>query len=170
MKIKIEKYCLECNEKLELKITRDIKRKKFCSRRCLGIWTAKRQPEDHMEKMRKNSCTKEANLKKSHKGSEHPRWLEDRSKLKNKRFYFEERQFILNRIEEANYKCSLTGQGGKLSVHHLDSVHLFPNKIFDESNVVVIKKEIHLKFHRKYGFQWATKEKWQNYLKANNYV
>lgn len=31
--------------------------------------------------------TKEANLKKSHKGEKHPRWIKDRSKLKTKKMY-----------------------------------------------------------------------------------
>lgn len=165
----IEKHCLECGKLLVLNNTRDIERKKFCSKECLGIWSVKRQPEDHMEKMRRLANTPEANLKKAHKGSDHPRWIKDRSKLKNKRFYFEEKQFIIERIKEADYKCALTGGGGQLSVHHLDSVHLFPEKKFDKNNMVVIKRDIHLDFHRKYGFQWATKEKWNQYLTENNY-
>ncbi|KYK22666.1 hypothetical protein AYK24_00130 [Thermoplasmatales archaeon SG8-52-4] len=167
---RIEKYCLECGKKLLLKNTRDIKRKKFCSRKCLGTWTVKRQPEDHMQKMIILANTPESNLKKSYKGSSHPRWIKDRTKLKNKRFYFEEKQFIMERIKEADYKCSLTNEGGQMSVHHLDSVHLFPKKKFDKNNTIVIKKDIHLDFHRKYGFQWATKKKWEQYLRENNYV
>jgi hypothetical protein len=120
--------------------------------------------------MREKAYTREANLKKGYKGSNHPGWIKDRTKLKQKRCHYEEKQFMQEIIKKADYKCSLTGEGGKLSVHHLDSVHLFPGKRFEKNNVIVIKKDIHLDFHKKYGFQWATKEKWQNYLMENNYV
>jgi hypothetical protein len=115
--------------------------------------------------------TPEVNLKKSHTGNKHPLWIEDRTKLKSRRGFYEEREFFKEVLSERNYKCELTGEhNNKLSVHHIDSVHLFPEKRFDRNNVIVIKKNIHMDFHKKYGFQWATKEKWEQYLKENKYA
>lgn len=38
----VEKYCAECGVALVLRCTRDIKRKRFCSRSCLGTWHGRR--------------------------------------------------------------------------------------------------------------------------------
>jgi len=110
--------------------------------------------------------TKESNLKKGHQKENHPLWIKDRSKLKQKRLNTEEKDFFKDILNERNYTCELTNiKGGKLSIHHIDSVHLYPNKKYNKDNVIVIKKEIHMDFHKKYGFQWSTKSKWETYLK-----
>lgn len=115
--------------------------------------------------------TEEANLKKGHKGKEHSLWISDRTKVKAKRCHKEELDFFKKILEDRNYKCELTGKkSNKLSVHHIDSVHLYPEKKYDESNVIVILKDIHMDFHKKHGFQWANKEKWNLYLKESNYA
>jgi len=125
----------------------------------------KNNPDKSKEIIKKIN-TPNANLKKSNKGDKHPKWISDRSLVKNGRCFYEERQFFKEVLNERGYKCELTGEvDNKLSVHHLDSVHLFPEKRFDKNNVIVIKKSIHMDFHKKYGFQWATKEKWNNYVK-----
>jgi len=134
----------------------------------LSIWSkewAQKNPNKVRENIRRAN-TPESNRKKSNKGPKHPKWISDRSKLKAKRAITEEREFFKEVLAERGYICELTGvSSNKLSVHHIDSVHLFPNKQFDKSNVIVITKDIHMDFHRKYGFQWATKEKWDNYVK-----
>lgn len=80
----------------------------------------------------------ESNKKKGHSGESHHNWIEDRSKVKQKRGSYEEKQFFKRILKERNYTCEITGNvGRKLSVHHLDSVHLYPDKIFDENNVIV---------------------------------
>ena len=66
------------------------------------------------------------------------------------------------------YTCELTGyksqQKGDLAVHHLDSVLIKPDSVIDESNVVCIKKNLHLVFHKIYG-KITTKEDWQQFVK-----
>lgn len=115
--------------------------------------------------------TPEANKKKGHKGEKHHGWIKDRSKLKPCRNQYEEKWFMREVLKERNYICELTGTiGGRLSVHHLDSVHLFPEKKFDKNNVIVIMQEFHKKFHNSYGYQWATKEKWKAFLEENKYA
>ena len=115
--------------------------------------------------------TESANGKKSHKGKSHPLWISDRSKVKATRCYKEELDFFKEVMEERGYRCELTGkQSNRLSVHHIDSVHLYPDKKFDKENVILILRDIHFDFHKKYGFQWADKSKWNSYLKENNYA
>ncbi len=82
-----------------------------------------------------------------------------------------DRWFFSEVMNDRNYTCELTNTtGGKLSVHHINSVHLFPELQFDKENVIVIKQSIHKEFHNKYGYQWATREKWNQFLEENNYV
>ena len=129
---------------------------------------AKKYNEEWVKAFVKNTTTSEVNAKKGHKGENHPQWISDRTQLKQKRCVKEERDFFKEVIQERGYRCEVTGEiGEKLSVHHLDSVHLFPEKKFDKNNVVVVKKDIHFDFHRKYGFQWATREKWIDYINKN---
>lgn len=40
-----EKECQECGKPLVIRIKRDISRKRFCSQRCLGLWSARTDPE-----------------------------------------------------------------------------------------------------------------------------
>jgi hypothetical protein len=134
----------------------------------LSIWSkewARNNPEKVAEIVR-NSNTKEANKKKGRKGPAHPKWISDRTSLKSKRCITEERNFFKEVLSERGYRCEITGKNyRKLSVHHIDSVYLFPEKIFDKNNVIVISKDIHIDFHKKYGFQWANREKWNMYVK-----
>tara|TARA_Y100000310_G_scaffold26428_1_gene25191 strand:- start:37 stop:621 length:585 start_codon:yes stop_codon:yes gene_type:complete len=129
---------------------------------------------DNPEKSRKaveQMNTEATNKKKGHLGKLNPRWINDRSKLKNKRCFYEEREFFKEVLKDRNYTCELTGvNDNKLSVHHIDSVQLYPEKMFDKDNVIVITKDIHLDFHKKMGFQGANRIKWDKYLLENNYV
>ena len=127
----------------------------------------KNNKEKSLEIIKKMN-TSEINEKKGHKKETHHKWITDRTKLKYRRFNSEEKNFTKEILKERSYKCEITNENcNKLSVHHLDSVYLFPEKIFDKNNVIVIKYEIHMDFHRKYGYRSATKEKWEDYLKNN---
>ena len=133
---------------------------------------SKKTNQEWIEAFVERTSRSEINAKKGHKKENHPNWIADRTQLKQKRMSVEEKDFFKQVLSEKGYRCEITGEiGGKLSVHHLDSVHLFLEKKFDKNNVVVVKKEIHFDFHKKYGFQWATKEKWFDYLSKNyNYA
>lgn len=165
----IVKQCERCNKVLKLNNTRDIIRKRFCSRNCSNIMTTtirwKENPEQFENLIISN---KKPNPKKAHYGSDHPLWIKDRSKVKQKRSISEERWFFSEVLQDREYKCELTGIiGGKLSVHHINSVHLFPELQFDKQNVVVIQQSIHKDFHNKCGYQWATEKKWKEYLEEH---
>lgn len=170
----IDKYCEVCNEKLTLNNSRDIKTKRFCSRKCLGIKSGelllKNNPE-HFVKMNLYACTEESNKKKGHSGENHPFWIKDRSKVKAKRYYSEEIKFIKEVIKERNFTCEVTGElGGKLSVHHLNGVSTNKDRIFDKTNVIVVKKDIHLRFHKLYGTRHVTEEMWYSFIEKKEYL
>lgn len=95
----------------------------------------------------------ESNKKKGHKGEKNPKWIKDRTKLKQYRYNTEEKWFIRDIIKERNYKCELTGNGGQLSVHHIKPVWKYSEERFNKNNCIVIKKDIHLFFHKLYGFK-----------------
>lgn len=163
----IEKKCLYCGEKLKLNNTRDIIRKNFCSRICNCTFSTKKlwENENFINKMKEIS--KKPNPKKGRSMEKHHLWIEDRTKLKSKRLNCEEKKFFKEILKERNYTCEISNDiGGKLSVHHLDSVSLFPDKIYDKNNVIVIKYEIHKEFHKEYGCRNITKEHWINYINS----
>lgn len=155
----IKKQCDECGQLLRLNNNRDIDRKRFCSRECLGLWTVQNRDNGMiLKKMHSKAYTSEANEKKSHKGENHPRWIKDRTQLKAKRFFKEERDFVKEVLKEKNYICDITKeQDRELSVHHLYGVRDRPELRFDKDNVVVIKRSFHKLFHTIYG--WGRWEK-----------
>ena len=42
--------------------------------------------------------------------------------------------------------------------------------MFVRSNVIVIKKEIHLLYHKIYGTRDVTKDKWDNFINKKEYL
>lgn len=73
------KFCKNCGEPLELKVSRDLIRKNFCSRRCNGIFRGKKAFEDPVfrEKFISSSHTLDVNMKRSEKmkRENHPLWV-----------------------------------------------------------------------------------------------
>lgn len=131
------KKCLNCGKEILLKAKRDLKRRKFCSRKCRGA------PQCN---------TPEANAKKSQKGESHPQWIKDRSKVKARRFFAEEKWFTQEALQDRDYICDITKEkGGNLSVHHLYNVAFQPELRYSKANIVVIKKSLHKLFHKIYG-------------------
>lgn len=98
----------------------------------------------------------------------HPKWIKDRCKVKQKRLMTEERMFFRKVMEERGYACELTGLRGKLSVHHIDGVWMSPERIFDRENCIVILNKIHIHFHFVYGNR-TSKLDWEEYLSTNQY-
>jgi nitrous oxidase accessory protein NosD len=71
-------------------------------------------------------------------------------------------------IAQADYTCAVTRERGcKLAVHHLYSVKSYPEKRWDDSNVIVIKKTLHDEFHQRFmgGSQRpCTPDDWERFL------
>ena len=72
MPAQVEKYCKVCSKKLILNNKRDIERKKFCSRKCLGIWMNNegkfkhsKQSKETIEKIRNTIRNQYINGRKS---------------------------------------------------------------------------------------------------------
>lgn len=106
---------------------------------------------------------------KGHKGENHPMWISDRTKLKQKRCVKEELDFFKEVIHDNNYRCKLTGLAGTLSVHHICGVWSHPQLRFSKLNCVAVSKSIHIKFHKIYGNR-STKEDWEEYVKNKEYL
>ncbi len=104
---------------------------------------------------------------KKNYGDKNGRWIQDRSKLKRKRGFAEERWFFEEVLEERNYTCEITGEkGGKLSVHHLYNFSTHPELRFEKSNVIVIKKDLHKLFHIKYSPFNNTPEQFKEFVNS----
>jgi len=84
----IVKNCESCGKLLVLKCSRDIERKRFCSRECNGSFLLKQKwkDKDFANKVKASNCTIEANKKKAkgglaHIGKKHSdEWKENQSK------------------------------------------------------------------------------------------
>jgi hypothetical protein len=100
--------------------------------------------------------------------TQHPRYKKDRTQIKAKRCFMEERYFMQEVIKERSYQCELTNNYGKLSVHHIKPVWCYPNLIFNKDNVIVILNKIHKHFHKNYGPK-ATEENWNDYVQKGGY-
>jgi endogenous inhibitor of DNA gyrase (YacG/DUF329 family) len=76
-------------------------------------------------------------------------------------------RFSLIYKKKYNMTCMLTGFVTKnpieLQPHHIISVNINPDLCFEESNLILIKKDIHKHFHHLYGNKTTDKE-WNEYL------
>ncbi len=160
-----------CRNPLIFKNRRDLTRKRFCSRTCIGIAVSQTRGREFMRRLWQKCNTPAANHKKAHPGAFHPQWIADRTLVKECRSRLEERRFIAEVLQERGYTCELTGKiGGRLSVHHINPVWSHPEQRFDRNNVIVIKRSIHQAFHRKYGAKWGDKTKWIKFVSNSEYA
>lgn len=178
-KPKGEKNCECCGKSFIIYLKRDLKRKRFCSKVCFGkinckINNLKPSPPDAKtrkkigkilsEKMKLGliskppTPTKESRKKAGLKirGKNHPRWIEDRSKLKRSRFNNSFRNegpiasWRKSIYERDNYTCQKCFQkGNKLNAHHIKSWALFPELRFEISNGITLCVTCHRKEHKK---------------------
>ena len=143
-KLRFLKLCEECKKEIPCKINRDRKRKRFCGRKCLGLWTIKHRDNDKIiRKMHLLCNTVESNKKKSHSGENHPFWIKDRSKVKF-RPRFEGREWELAVFKRDSFTCQKCGyKGRELVAHHLKPYRLFSEFRFDILNGQTLCKECH---------------------------
>lgn len=109
---------------------------------------------------------------KMHKGENHPLWIKDRNLLcEHKRnLHGNFKNFAQRYKKSRNYTCELTKETGvQLDLHHITAVCVNPDLSLVESNVILIKKEIHRKFHLQYGYQVTDKE-WIQFVVENGYI
>lgn len=129
------KKCLECQNKIFLKIKRDILRKKFCSRACSQKYRFKYDLKfRNMFLSNIWKCnTKEANAKKGHSLENHPKWIKNRTNVKG-RPRPEKTLFKNLVLKRDNYKCVWCGSGKDLIADHIKPYALYKDLRFDPSN------------------------------------
>lgn len=121
----VQKYCLWCKALLKLRNTRDIERKKFCSRGCASTYTYSIGRRD-MRKLWSKCNTPEANAKKRHVGTSHPRYIKDRSQVKYRPRY-ENTRWRTAVFERDSYTCQICFKvGGKLQADHIKPYAAYP--------------------------------------------
>ena len=87
-----------------------------------------------------------------------------KSDARQKRDSIEYLEFRKSIFKRDNYKCQITGLGGKLEMHHIESMNTHLSKALDESNVVTLHVNTHKEFHLKYGKGNNTKEQWDEFI------
>lgn len=177
-KPKGERACECCGKKIILYLQRDFKRKRFCSRTCLGKVNSKinnlTPPKPTLESRRKAAKTlstkmrlgliskppaptPESRIKAGLKmrGENHPRWIKDRSKLKRSRFdnSFRGEGPITSWRNSVYRRDNFTCQnchtiGGKLNAHHIKPWAKFPEHRFDISNGITLCVKCHKEIHK----------------------
>lgn len=69
--------------------------------------------------------------------------------------------------QKHNLLCAITGfhaqKLNEIEGHHIIAVCINPDLCFEESNLILVKKEIHKQFHKLYGKRTTEKE-WNEYL------
>jgi 5-methylcytosine-specific restriction endonuclease McrA len=140
----VVKHCKECGTLLQLNNSRDIERKNYCSRQCVAK-TVGRNAD--MTKLWEKNNTPEVNAKKAHYGKNHPKWIVDRNKLKNRARpeMNQWRNFIFARD---NFTCKHCQKiGGKLHAHHKAPYSLFPELRWELKNGITLCESCHKLLH-----------------------
>jgi len=81
-------------------------------------------------------------------------------RLRDSNEYLEFRKQTMERDE---YTCVITGKTGNLEVHHLNSVNVAKDKIFDINNAVTLHASVHSMFHLKFGNGNNTPEQFKEF-------
>lgn len=140
------KNCETCQVLIILKTERDITRKRFCSRKCLGIFNGKNRNPELLQKMINAANTPEANAKKVHRGKEHPRYINDRTLIKSKRPQYENTLWRKQVFERDDYTCqNCKTKGGKLQADHIKPYFLYPDLRWDINNGRTLCVDCHKK-------------------------
>jgi len=130
----IEKDCENCGRKLRLNNTRDIERKKFCSRRCCSLFYLNHRVLGHYIPHSENTKTQMSiSAIGKHEGEKNGRFKQ------GQRIY---RKLALNHF---GHKCRLCGKEEKVCVHHIDGNRL-NNKL---NNLMVVCYDCHWAIHHK---------------------
>ena len=140
-----EKFCEICNKKLQLNNSRDIERKRFCSKSCLGLLNGLNRD---MALLHAKCNTLEANAKKGHSKESHPNWKIDRNSIIS-RSRFEMSTWRKAVFEKDKYICQgCFKKGGELQAHHKAPYAIFEKLRYEIFNGVTLCKSCHKDLHK----------------------
>lgn len=140
----IEKYCEICNRKLKLNNNRDIKRKRFCGRKCLGKYMVKEGLLTNDYSLETRERMRESKLKLLSLGWKPLGWRKYITKRRiSGRGYWRRG----NQREHRVIMEDLLGRKLTINevVHHIDSNKLNNNP----KNLLVMSRSEHMKYHTK---------------------
>ena len=175
------KCCENCSKEIIIYLKRDLDRKKFCSHKCQAIKRAelndlkppiptkesrKKAGETLSRKMRLGLIPKPPiGTKESHKksglkmrGKNHPKWIEDREKVKKGRYsnsyrYGEVASWRKDIFERDDHTCQHCFQkGGELNAHHIKPWAKYPELRYNIDNGLTLCVKCHRIEHKKNGF------------------
>ena len=127
--------CWLCGKPLVVINSRDVLRKRFCSHSCRQKWRYEQGEFVWLKRFSEAGSTPESNAKKGFKRDAHPKWLKDRTLIKNKRRCVEAREWRQKVFERDNYTCQqCQKRGGRLNAHHIKPFSIFPELRFDVNN------------------------------------
>ena len=186
------RQCLECSKIIQLKISRDIERKKFCSHSCQYKYLQRihnlQPPKPTPDSRRKAGFSISLHMKQglipkpptptpatrkkmglSIRGSKNGNWIKDRTQVKHSRFNCSERElnstWRKDVFERDNFTCQKTGaMGGQLQAHHIESYASNPDLRLNRDNGITLSLEAHRKFHKLYGRDNNTREQLIEFL------
>ena len=175
MKLNKHHYCSkECADKDKINRTKKGDESPFYKRICCKCDYCGKEIYVHpyrFNKNEKNFCDRDCQLlwqKENWIGSNAPNWREDKTDEEREieRKYKEYTDMVKNALELYNYTCLISGQvGGNLIVHHLNGYIWDIENRLNLNNVVVITKEIHDEFHKRYGKKHNTLEQFKEFYK-----
>jgi hypothetical protein len=103
-------------------------------------------------------------------GKNNPAWrggiTPESRKVRNSVEYSEWKDIVLVRDDYTDQKTNIKEEGQSLEVHHILNFSSYPELRFEVSNGIVLSKESHKQFHRKYGIKNNTQEQLDEFLAA----
>lgn len=108
-------------------------------------------------------CYRKNNIRENN-----PRWNPNKTNEERiiKRDYMEYSLFVKEVLKRDQYTCQITGQiGHGLVVHHLNGYSWDIDNRLNTDNGITLSKDIHIEFHKKYGYKNNTKEQFIDFIK-----
>ena len=105
-------------------------------------------------------------MSKSRMGKNSPNWKGGITPENEKiRKSFEYKLWRKSCFERDNFTCQVSGQsGGRLVVHHINSFDEFPELRTSIENGITMTKELHIEFHKEYGYGNNTREQLEEFI------
>lgn len=107
--------------------------------------------------------------RKNNFGENNPRWNPNKTNEERiiKRQYEEYDNFLKATLIRDDYTCQITGRKGhELVIHHLNGYNWDKENRTNIDNAITLSKEIHIEFHKKYGYGNNTKEQFIDFIKS----